>query len=491
MYSVMVSQVFIACLLVWILVLVLGEGRSLLQICLGAALAGLTMLIRINLVPIIPLLVIYIFWQHGRKAGILTALTSGVVIGLGHALFWPGILRIWAYWLPESITPFLTPWRHPTEAYPSWDPDVGSSGRAASFFMSFRVSFLALAGVMGALLLWPRKDQWKKPADLRSAVLLTGLFLVLLLAHMWATLTKNYCVYCLPGYTTFFSATGLALVILTIAIWRKQLAGWRQILIAITILILGAGIGFGAWDDLARPLYELPFPKFFLGYSLSSGSVELGELVRTLLRLEPQQLRRLLPTGAGFLAGALVLLLALLVKAASSFWQKSYNGERVSFGYLSILILLIGGTLLTPTLPLAGGYEFLECSGDTIRSYEAAGEHLARLIPPGSKVYWRGALSAVPLLYLPGIEIYPSQINGTYTYYKNGDSDALLRYGFWNEELARQWAQEADYVLIQPRFFQGWLKKAVKSDEFEELEPSPPVVACRDGAEIRIFRRKP
>ena len=491
MYSVLVSQVFIACLLVWTLVLVLGEGRSLLQISLGAALAGLTMLIRINLVPIIPLLVVYVFWQHGRKAGLLAALTSGLIIGLGHALFWPGILRIWAYWLPDAISPFLDPWRPPTEAYPSWDPEIGLSGRVASFFMSFRVNFLALAGVMSTLLLWPRKDQWKKPADLRSAVLLAGVFLTLLLAHMWATLTKNYCVYCLPGYTTFFSAAGLALIILSITIWRRQLAGWHQALIAIAILLLCTGIGYGAWDDLARPLYELPIPKFFLGYSISSGSVQLGELLRTLFPLNPQQLRRLLPMGAGFLAGAFILFMALSIKLASSIRHNRYNGERVSFGYLSVLILLLGGTLLSPSLPFGGGYEFLECSADTIRSYEEAGKHLARLIPPGSRVYWRGGLSAVPLLYLPEIEIYPPQINGTYTYYKNGDSDALLRYGFWNEELAKKWANEADYILIQPRFFQGWLKNTVKADKFEELEPTPPTVACREAAEIRIFRRKP
>ena len=105
MYSTAISQVLIAGMLVWALALTLGEKRPLWQLMLGSILAACIWLTRINLFPFLPLLIAYIFWQHGRKAGFMAALTSGIVIGLGHALFSPGILRIWAYWLPESITP--------------------------------------------------------------------------------------------------------------------------------------------------------------------------------------------------------------------------------------------------------------------------------------------------------------------------------------------------------------------------------------------------
>ena len=37
-------------------------------------------------------------------------------------------------------------------------------------------------------------------------------------------------------------------------------------------------------------------------------------------------------------------------------------------------------------------------------------------IPPGSRIYWFGQLSVVPLLYLPGVRIYPAQINGDYSF---------------------------------------------------------------------------
>jgi hypothetical protein len=74
MYSVAVPQVLIACMLVWILVLVLGDGRPLWQIVLGSLLAGLMLMTRINMLPVLPLLLLYIFWQHGVKAGILSTI---------------------------------------------------------------------------------------------------------------------------------------------------------------------------------------------------------------------------------------------------------------------------------------------------------------------------------------------------------------------------------------------------------------------------------
>ena len=47
-YSVMGSQGLVACILVWILVLVLGPGRKFWQVIIGTFLAGILLLTRIN-----------------------------------------------------------------------------------------------------------------------------------------------------------------------------------------------------------------------------------------------------------------------------------------------------------------------------------------------------------------------------------------------------------------------------------------------------------
>jgi len=445
------------------------------------------MMTRINLAPVLPLLVLYIFWQHGRKAGWIAAVAGGSVVILEHALYWPGILRLWAYWIPAALTPFLDPWRIPDVPL-LWEPAVGLAGRLASFFSSFRVSFTAFAGVLATGMLWPSRERWKDKSAFRSAVFLLTLFLTLLAFHMWASLGNNYCVYCLPGYITFFAVSGLILIVVSFQAWQTQMPAWRQAGAALLILVITAGIGFGAFEDFGALLYRAPFPKVLLGYPLGSGSVELGELLRTLFQFEPALLRRLLPAAAGLASGFGVLLLA-----AAGYWlsRRSQAGAPVSFGARSLTTFLLLGTLLSPTAPLAGGYPLLECSGDAIQTYETVGAHLARLIPPGSSVFWRGGLSVVPLLYVPGITIYPAQINMAYTQRLSGDPDQLMRFGLWSDEVARQWAAEADFILIQERFMEGWLLDEMRSGSFEELEPTPPSINCRADAVIHVFRSKP
>ncbi len=488
MYSVMVSQVLIACMLIWTLVLVLGERRPLWQIGLGSVLTGLMVLTRINLTPVLPLLVLYVFWQHGRKAGIVATIAGGFTLVIGHALFWPNILRMWAFWIPPSISPFLDTWRPPPDAIPSWDPDIDTAGRLLSFFLIFRVSFFAIAGTFVTWLLWPRKDAWKNRGDFRSAVFLSALILSLLLAHMWATLGKNYCVYCLPGYTTFFSLSGIVLIIITFAIWRKQTPVWYQLLLGVLVLLLCTGIGYAAFETIGNPLQDYRISRALVGYDPPSATISLGKWLHNRYDMDYAYIRRLLPTIAGLAVGILILLTALVV---SLIYDRRKMLQRLTFGYWVLLIFLLAGTLLASTQPLGGGYDFYECEGDVIASYERAGAHLAQTIPKGSKIYWKGGLSAVPLLYVPDIQIYPSQINSDYTYYIGNDADGLSRYGFWNEALAEQWVNEADYILVQERYYAGWLADVTSSASFEELAPTPPTVACREDAQIHIFRRKP
>ena len=88
-YSTAVSQGLVICMLVWSLVLVMGERRPLWQVVLGAVLAGLMGMTRINMLPVLPLLLIYIFWQHGLKPAIYAALAGGATVIFWHALYWP------------------------------------------------------------------------------------------------------------------------------------------------------------------------------------------------------------------------------------------------------------------------------------------------------------------------------------------------------------------------------------------------------------------
>lgn len=490
MYSVAVSQGLIACMFVWSLYFVLGEKRSLWQISLGALLAGAMFMTRINLAPVLPLLVIYIWWQHGKKAAAVAALSGGVIVAAGHVLYWPNILRLWAYWLPEAWTPFLNSFRLTGEAgIRFWDPELNFSRRLASFFHSYRFQYTFLVGILGSWLLWPKGSNWQNKSDFRSAVYLSSLFVALWLAHLWATMGNEYCVYCLAGYIAFFNSAAILVIILSFPIWNRA-SGWiRQLAIGIIVLVISTGIGFGAFEDIGNTLAGVRISRFFLGhFSQWRETSALGEIVINIFHLNQQQVIRLLPAAFGFGAGVLLLTISGLI---DSVYRRRHGRGFSSFGYWAITSFLIVGSLFTPTKVFSGGYQTYACGKNVIHSQEMIGEHLATLIPPGSRVYWRGRLSAVPLLYIPNVQIFPAQINGDYTIYIGGDSERLQKFGFWNEELAQQWANEADFILVARHYYEGWLKEFVNNQKFDELSPTPQEAHCETDAQIRIFRRNP
>jgi hypothetical protein len=477
MYSPALTQVLISCMLVWVLVLTLGDNRPPWQLMLGAMLAAAMWMTRINMSPLLPLLLVYIFWQYGRKIGLAAMLAGGLTLLLLHIPFWPDILRFYAYWLPESLTSFLGPWQ-PPRATPYWNPKVALEDRFNSFFRAYRYHFLAISGVVVSWIVWPRKSGWKSLSQYRSAVFLSVLFLSLYALHFWATMSKSYCAYCLEGYTAFFASLGWMLLALTFASWSRALAWWRQAIAAGFVLIIATGVGFSAYAEIGRTLLEIDFSVL--------GLPTIASLLENKYQVPPTEGQYLVATLAG-LAGGIVILAAagLLV----FFNRNRPEPPNLSFGYSALLILFLVGVLLTPTPVLGRGYQTFDCGGDVISSYESVGAHLARLIPLGSKVYWKGGLSFAPLLYVPGIQIYPSQVNGDYSFYLDGDSEALEKYGFWNPDLANRWLNEADFALIEQRYYPKWFRDTVDQDRFMELEPTPDKVICRDNSQIRIFKR--
>jgi hypothetical protein len=475
MYSTAISQVLIACMLVWVLVMTLGKDRPLWQLALGVILAAVMWMVRINLFPVLPILLLYILWQNGLKAALIASLAAGMTLILLHVPFWPGILRMYAYWLPDRLTPFLATWR-PPDATLFWDPDIGFTTRLNSFFRTFRFHFLALVAVLTTWILWPRKSDWKSASHFRAGVFLSVLFAALFALHFWATMSKNYCAYCLEGYTAFFASLGWILLVLLVANWSGKIARWRQLLAVIVIVLVTTGVGFSTFEDIGRAILSLEFP--------SLGQPSVAVLLENKFQLSPQRGQFIVALAAGLTAGILILALAAIPT-----WIEHRRTGRWRYGVWALCSLLVIGVLLTPTAALGFGYRSFDCGGDVIASYRAAGEHLSRLIPPGSQVYWKGGLSIAPLLYVTNINIYPSQVNGDYSYRRDGDPDALERYGFWNHRLADEWLDEADYVLVEERYYRKWFKDWVNQDRFIELPPTADLLACRESSAIRVFQR--
>jgi hypothetical protein len=131
------------------------------------------------------------------------------------------------------------------------------------------------------------------------------------------------------------------------------------------------------------------------------------------------------------------------------------------------------------------------CGWDVIASHEQIGQQLAEQVPAGSLVYWQNDLSPLPLLYMPGITIYPAQLNHFFNFRDGGDASFLVRYGYWNEALQRQWLVEADYALISDLYVVKMVEDGIITKQLTEIGVTPPTVPCRNRSLIHIFRRIP
>ena len=507
-YSQAASQALVACMLTWVLVLCLDETRPTWQLIIGSILAGLILLTRINLAPLLPLLLIYIFWQHGTKAGAWSVIAGISTVIFGHALFWPGILRMWAAWVPLEVAPFLSSWARPEDAVSSWNPEVSLFNRVTSFFFTVRHHFLTFVGFISALILWPSKDRWKSKAQYKSATFLLVLFITLLLFHMWASLANNYCVFCLENYYSFFSVVALLLVIITFQSWQQQPSILRQLISVFIILILVVGIGLSLFNLLGKTINYWGYVTNFLNSATPQGLKmfvadpekliweQIAELTnhprperayRKIRSMSLELSKRIYPSVLGFLGGLLILLIAWILNKIRII---KYPSSSIGYGYIVLSLFLLVGVFLTPTFILGGDPTVYECDWDVITSYEEAGDQLAELIPDGSIVYWQGDHSPIPLLYLPGIEIFPSQLNGKYSYRLGGEIDDLLKFGFWNSALERQWIEDADYILIEAGGPEDLAHSVVQSSTFQFIGETSPVLPCRPESSFQVFMRK-
>jgi len=486
-YSLATSQVLIACMLMWTLVFTLGENRPTWQIFCGVFLASIMLLTRINLTPVLPILLMYIFWQHGSKTGWWAVLFAGVVVLGGHLIFWPGILRMWAAWLPRSATPFLNPWRVANPGTPSWNPSIDLQDRLLSFSNGVLEHFPAVIGWLAILPFLLRSKYFKRGSDFRAAIFLWVLFSVLFFAHAWASLANNYCVYCFTIYLTFFTPVGLLFLILFVKnlIWEQLRPAYLGYL-GLMILFVSPMMGFSTAKFFGPWLWNLPLPRIKAG-ALQPGSAPIGGMIQNAFGLDLQTTYLLLAIGCSFFIGILCLLGGLVA------WRiiRAKNLKMALAEYSTLLVagLIAIGLLVGQQVAQVEIEDGFCAGGELPASTAQAGNYLADLIPAGSLVYWNGYLSAAPLFSMPDRRIYPPQINDGYSYRIGGDAQELARFGLWNDELKKRWLAEANYITLESRRYSKEWAQILKPELYEPLAPSPPVNPCKPESAILVFKR--
>lgn len=481
-YTLALSEGLIAVMLAWILVLTVGVKRPLWQIMVGSALAGLMILTRENMLFVLPLLFLYVLWQYGWKTGFLALASGLVVVAIGTLWYWPDVLKLWAKTLPSTpVTPNLSEWQPPVEAYGQSVPamEVANLYRIFLYFwLTFRLHFVTLVSAATVWLLWPLKWRWHVTERMRAAIFLSVLLLVLLAAHMQASLLGDYCVSCILLYVGYFDFIGFLLLVVAFRFLCRDLSAFRRILVLAVGAIAIISIGFTTHEDLssgfARAMIERLDRVFLWNALLNVTGLPHLLLFRVLFVL-------------------LVSVLVVLLFAAGLIWTRRFYADRVVWsrkaGIVGLNALLILGLILSPTRVLGKGNDFFDCDGSNVlASYERVGEYLRGIIPPGSQVYWDGRIDAI-FLYLPDVKIYPPQLNHSHSFFVGGDTDTLLRTGLWNDVLAKQWLAETDYVLIESGLKQDWVMEILDSDKYVKLKASPKAEKCRWQSSILVYKR--
>ena len=490
-YSLALSQALVACLLAWSLFFVLGEKRPLWQIVAGSILSGLVVMTRQNLLPLAPLLVAYVFWQHGKKAGWWALAGSFLPILVIHIIYWPNILQLWAIWLPTSLTPFLNPFRFPAADLVS-ATGASLSARLLSFLLGFRFHYFTMLGFIVCLFLWPRRGDWKSQTNKRAAYFLATLFIVLTLLHAWATFfasnQADQCTFCFTPYLSFFDITALLLIIASFSSWRKKLSKTVQAGLVVFVLLFSSGLGYATYDRFGPWLLSIKFPAFTRGLDPRQWVpfITLWDILANKFHLDYWTCRLYVPIVAALILGIILLILAIVVYKAL---LKKKQASEYSFGALFLLASLGLGIWLSP---LMGGTYRQDgiCQADIPQTYKQIGATLSSIIPAGSQVYWE-AKTAVPLLYAPEIRIYNPQVYGLFSFRMGGDSEQLEKNGLWNDELARQWRADADFIVTEANWYQIYRPGGdLDTTQFEEFQTAP-TNPCDPYSYLLIYKRKP
>jgi hypothetical protein len=470
----------VAALLVWIVVLVVGEQRPLWQVLLGAALTAPLVLTRENMAFVPPILFLYIFWQHGRKAGLLAMLCSGALFLAGNVFYFPENLKFWAIRVPDFSFSFLRSWRMPAAGGTSL-PALEESNlyrMILYFLLTFRLHFVSLVSALTVWLLLPFDRIRPASERMRAVIFLSVLLIVLYLAHVQVAFFGEFCISCILLYVGYFDFLGLMLLVIAAPILLKQITNRRQLLILMVISLLTLGIGFSSHEDLssdfAKAMIERLDGTYIWGAMIHYISVPQLILFRATFVL---------------LVAAVVLVLGALALGLiyRRFDRSPASGGRI--GILALNLFLVMGLILSPTRVLGLGNDFFDCAGtNVLASYQKAGAALSQVIPPGSKIYWEGRIPAI-FLYMPDVKVYAPQLNHVHSYFIGGESDVLLRYSQWNDDLARQWLADADYILVQNTEKVYLTDEMLKSGQYVRVFSAPRAEKCRWQSVIQVYKR--
>ena len=485
-YSMVLSQGLVSFFFAWMLFFMFGKEKRSWELGMAAFLASLAGLTRINVLPVVFLFVLYVFWQYGWKDGLIAAAAGVLPIVVVHLAYWPDILKIWAYWIPENIFPAITQFCSPHREifvpddfswldFSVWvhDPKHLAWEGVSSLVRALRANFSVIVGVVAALLLWPRQADWQSEDQRKRSVFLLVTYLAMFGIHAWAALGGHTCRFvCFSGYMLFFNVFGLLLLVSVGDVLRARLGFSGQVLVFVLV-----ALAFAAFVMDYQPEYK-PLRKFFV-YDVFHAEIDRMQGQTTRQQPETQPFWRFMEERFGFsrypylrfmlfndLAAVLMrwgsVVLYTLLPVVGWWILRKRVQLKIDLGIFQLLSLMGVAVFMSPYPFLSQPLDFEACEVSVLDRYEEVGADLAAEIEPGAQLFWY-LKSDVLLLYLPDREVFLPQTNFRYTFAKDSTipEDILLQFGWWNMSIGEEWLQQTDYIVMDYKNYKndqlwGW-----------------------------------
>jgi 4-amino-4-deoxy-L-arabinose transferase-like glycosyltransferase len=445
-FSRAMTQVVTSLLIVWSLYFMLGKDRTPSQLVLGGVLSAATVMVRQNMLPLFVLTLIYMVWENGFRKSLFPIIASLVAfIGL-NLPYWPQIYPvIWQPFFPDFFNTSMSAIFHfdlPTG-------DLGSAFLARNyslvyeiqvFFDGVRYFFIPfLAMLLSFIVLFPKALLSEK--NHHKTAYLAVSFLILTVFHYAYALYENNVLYSFPAYFAFYLPIGITLIPLFFKDCLVLKNKVRQWILCITVVAISTGIGLSLYREIAPFFMNMNLPS--ISQRKLFGPYELWDVLLNQYHIPIKVQEFIIPTAVGFLAGILILWIAKITQSVIK-----HRVKLQPYGSLLILLLFSLGILLSPTFILAANSSIATYPNmDIPASYEETANQLQTIIPDESLVYWDG-YTPILFLYLPDIKIFPAQLNMEFYYRDGGDTEYIEKRGFWNEELALRWINEADFLVF-------------------------------------------
>jgi hypothetical protein len=230
------------------------------------------------------------------------------------------------------------------------------------------------------------------------------------------------------------------------------------------LLFFAANLGlfyYQRWGDWLLSNIQVPRVNRILRQG-EFGTIPLRDILTHTFELPNELQRRIAPVAGGLFLGLIFIGLDGLM----FFLEKKWKG-KYSFANIVLSCCLLVGTVFPVTLKDRPGEE--GCLTNFLTYYEEAARSLSDLIPPESVVYWRGSGRHLAfMLYMDDVKLFLPQIHAGGGY-AAGDSQQLLRFGLYNEELDKQWRQSADILIIWPTYFTHEFRDFLDQPGYERI----------------------